>query len=274
MIRTDGHVDGASLVYTSNSMPNPVLLLIQYSLGIHSTVKREPLKHNIIDRDKILIPPNWDSWGKIKVLRDGFDIEGTSNKWSLEIQSAEPSEEIDIQKRNESSDLIKIWEENVKDPMATSNTLPTSTKENGLETRTISMQEFLGKQVETIERFKLEEDETAAKGIGKTSSTDMVSDSTTIDESSRVKEHVGPIQFNMGGINLDAEDMLNHIKGKGSARSNSPDKSKDNSSQPPTPEPTRQQGQQKDPEALASFFASLIKKSGGSGMNTPPRATR
>ena len=263
------------MVYTSNSIPNSSPLLIQYSLGIRSILKREPLKHNIIDRDKILIPPNWDSWGKIKVLREGFDIEGISKNWSLEIQYADDSEKNGYQPRIGSGDVVKSWEEIVKDPATTSSILPSSNPEGGLETQTIAMQAFLTKQMETIERFKLEEDGSAAKGIGKTSSADSASDITTIDESSRVKEYVGPIQFNMGGINLDAEDMLNHIKERGNVRSNSPEKPKDNSSLPSTPESSRQQGQQKDPEALASFFASLIKKSGGSsGANTPTRGTR
>ncbi|KAI4136584.1 MAG: hypothetical protein L6R39_007718 [Caloplaca ligustica] len=77
---------GSSLVFTSLSVPNSLPTLIHSSLGIHSLLKRQTLKHNVIDRDKVLVPPNWDSWGKIRVLREGFDVEGISSGWNVDIQ--------------------------------------------------------------------------------------------------------------------------------------------------------------------------------------------
>ncbi|KAL8938635.1 MAG: hypothetical protein Q9216_003782 [Gyalolechia sp. 2 TL-2023] len=77
---------GSSLIYTSLSVPNSLPTLIHSSLGIHSLLKRQTLKHNVIDRDKVLVPPNWDSWGKIRVLREGFDVEGISSGWSIDTQ--------------------------------------------------------------------------------------------------------------------------------------------------------------------------------------------
>ncbi|KAJ2973662.1 hypothetical protein NQ176_g6476 [Zarea fungicola] len=59
---------GASLIYTSQNTPSQLPSLIHSTLGITSLLKRQPLKHNVIDRDKIVVPPNWDSWGKIRVL--------------------------------------------------------------------------------------------------------------------------------------------------------------------------------------------------------------
>jgi hypothetical protein len=59
-------------------------------LGIHSLLKKQPLKHNVIDRDKVVIPPNWDSWGKIRVLRDGFDVDLVSNGWSIDLDQPFP----------------------------------------------------------------------------------------------------------------------------------------------------------------------------------------
>lgn len=72
-------------------MPNSLPTLVHSSLGIHSLLKKSNLKHNVTDRDKILIPPNWDSWGKIRVLREGFDVEGVSTGWSFDIQLPSPS---------------------------------------------------------------------------------------------------------------------------------------------------------------------------------------
>lgn len=83
--------DGASLIYTSTSDPNSLPTLIHSTLGIHSLLKKQSLKHNVIDKDKIIILPNWDSWGKIQVLREGFDIEGISSAWSIDIQQQSQS---------------------------------------------------------------------------------------------------------------------------------------------------------------------------------------
>src|SRR5206468_452821 len=67
---------------------NNVRTLTHSSLSIHSLLKREVAKHNIVDRDKVLVPPNWDSWGKIRILKEGFDPETVADAWSVEIQAA------------------------------------------------------------------------------------------------------------------------------------------------------------------------------------------
>ena len=260
-------------------MPNSASLLIQYSLGIRSTLKREPLKHNVIDRDKILIPPNWDTWGKIKILRDGFDIEGTSNSWTAETQPPQgDNPDIANEEKPEPSQLLQTWTKNLKTPDIMTSILPTKSDINGLETQTTDMQKFLASQTEVIECLKIEEEDATAKDNAK-GDADTNADTKTIDETSRVKEHIGPIQFNMGGINLDAEDMLNRIKERGNTRSNSPEKRPaDNSPSPSSFESTKQQLQQQDPEDLKNFFASLIKKGGGGGggsaPGTPPKGLR
>lgn len=78
---------GASLVYTASFDANHVRTLIHSSLSIHSLLKRAVAKPNFIERDKILIPPNWDSWGKIRPIGEGTDLEAISNTWSIEIQA-------------------------------------------------------------------------------------------------------------------------------------------------------------------------------------------
>src|SRR5258706_2679357 len=85
MMLTNRMADGASLIYTIPSVPSPLQTLIHSSLGIQSLLKRQPLRHNVIDREKVLVPSNWDSWGKIRVLREGFDVEGVNRGWSVDI---------------------------------------------------------------------------------------------------------------------------------------------------------------------------------------------
>ncbi|KAL8945842.1 MAG: hypothetical protein Q9222_007678, partial [Ikaeria aurantiellina] len=110
---------GSSLIYTSLSVPNSLPTLIHSSLGIHSLLKRQTLKHNVIDREKVLVPPNWDSWGKIRVLREGFDVEGISTGWNIDtelpLSSKEPSPSADLSTNT-----------SLTDPFATTNESPAS----------------------------------------------------------------------------------------------------------------------------------------------------
>jgi len=46
-------------------------------------------KPNALDRDRIQIPAGWDTWGKIGVLRDGFDCRGWGDAWEYDLDSQE-----------------------------------------------------------------------------------------------------------------------------------------------------------------------------------------
>src|SRR5437667_2694067 len=93
------------------------------SLSIRSLLKRETVKHNVIERDKILVSPNWDSWGKIRILREGFELEATGDAWSIEIQS--PPEELSAldpktrdatKKESETDSAVAMFETAFPDP--------------------------------------------------------------------------------------------------------------------------------------------------------------
>src|SRR5277367_2169290 len=118
--------DGASLIYTIPSVPSPLQTLIHSSLGIHSMLKKQPLKHNVIDRDKVVLPPNWDSWGKIRVLREGFDVEGVNQGWSIDIEEPlKPTADVATKGTNgqtgegeqpEPAGAVTHYEETIHDP--------------------------------------------------------------------------------------------------------------------------------------------------------------
>ncbi|KAH8147648.1 uncharacterized protein LAJ45_08112 [Morchella importuna] len=67
---------GASLIYTTPSAPSPIRPLIFSLLSIQSPQRQQVLKHNVIERDKVLVPPHWDSWepesegGAVEVYED------------------------------------------------------------------------------------------------------------------------------------------------------------------------------------------------------------
>lgn len=44
-------------------------------------------KPNTLNRDRIVVPAGWDSWGKIGVLRDGFDAKAWGEAWERDLSS-------------------------------------------------------------------------------------------------------------------------------------------------------------------------------------------
>ncbi|KAG5291882.1 dynein light intermediate chain [Histoplasma ohiense] len=268
---------GASLIYTTPFLANSLQSLIHSSLGIHSLLKRQSLKHNVIDRDKIIIPSNWDSWGKIRIIREGFDIEGVGTGWSIEIQD-KPKQfrgvsETDGDNRDEEttknnsgeadmedgSSATLIYEQTIRDPKLNLS-IARSTQPGGdraIEVETRDMQSFLSDQLQVLEQLKAE-DEQRDKQLRKGGSLKDQDNSISVDEPSRVSEHIGPVQFNMGGIQVDADDMLRKLKER---EANRTPVRKDPLPQTPTTSPGSGTGDDKmQNQALASFFAGLVNK--------------
>ena len=50
-----------------------------------------PHRPNVLDRDRIVVPAGWDSWGKITVVRDGFDCGRWGDAWEREVEHSENS---------------------------------------------------------------------------------------------------------------------------------------------------------------------------------------
>ncbi|KII95256.1 hypothetical protein PLICRDRAFT_34097 [Plicaturopsis crispa FD-325 SS-3] len=99
---------GAALFYTT-PLPATLQVLRQYALhllfappapspGLSSgtdapTPIRNPFpfqhKPNVLDRDHIVVPAGWDSWGKIGVLRDGFEAKVWGDAWEQDLEMSE-----------------------------------------------------------------------------------------------------------------------------------------------------------------------------------------
>ena len=196
-------------------------------LDIRSPLKKQALKHNVIDRDKVLVPPNWDSWGKIRVLREGFDVEGTSSEWSIYIQRPEPSSVNDSkdtdgtdpttmisQPTNSSPEgaVLSNYESTITNPQSTKPN-PQSAQTPQIEVSVKPTQEFLAAQLETITRLQAEDEKAASKTPNSTNPSSFNnSNNKTSDD--RVNEHIGPVQVNMGGIQVDADDMVKRLKNR------------------------------------------------------------
>lgn len=257
--------DGASLIYTSTSAPNSLPTLIHSTLGIHSQLKKQALKHNVIDRDKILVPPNWDSWGKIRVLREGFDVEGVSSGWGLALENSDQrAMDQSNDDKNSAADgtskapVIDLYEQTIQDPTGARD------QENAkprIEVSAPTHQTFLATQLEVMDRLKAEEEIAAGTSTPTRTALSQHSISNAPATNERLNDQIGPVQVNMGGIQVDADDMLRKLKNRDSTPKSPEPEGNASSAELSTPDMKAQN------EALNSFFAGLMKR----GANNSPR---
>ncbi|KAI9027143.1 dynein light intermediate chain-domain-containing protein [Phycomyces nitens] len=82
---------GAALIYTSTLYPHTFHNLRQYILHrlLTRSTKSFPfsLKAQVVERDSVFVPSGWDSWGKIRILKEGFDCEGLSAGWDADMEA-------------------------------------------------------------------------------------------------------------------------------------------------------------------------------------------
>ena len=260
-----------------------------------------------MDRDKILIPPNWDSWGKIRVIREGFDVEGTSAGWSIDIESSPaplnptvaaseglgPSTSTDPGEEHISSPLpegsvIPSYESTIQNPHP-----PSPPTRPMIDTEVTPNQIFLAEQQEAMNKLKAKEEAEAAaeaakaeeqereqaslsgdgtSGVGQKPRSDFERLSTRLSQNAdarRLQEQIGPVQTNVGGIEVDAEDMVAKMKRR-NARSDDLDSEastpvkKDGASGKGVETPDS-----KSNEALSNFFSDLLKRGGTGSPRTP-----
>jgi dynein light intermediate chain 1 len=211
---------GGSLIYTMPHLPDSssaLRRLVHSSLGIQSMLQKQTLKHNTTNRDHILVPPNFDSWGKIRILTEDFNVEAVSEVWTRDIQADMASEDDQISSNNNQSssaqqgknagDAVSMYEEVIKNPQREADIrsgLPNKKDSKALEVESKDTQSFLAEQAAILEGLSKEDERSqqqreTKKSLGPTGAGD-------------VEEHIGPVQFNMGGIQMDAEDMVKRLK--------------------------------------------------------------
>ncbi|KAL1866508.1 hypothetical protein Daus18300_006743 [Diaporthe australafricana] len=257
---------GASLIYTTPSVPSQLPTLVHSSLGIHSLLKKQPLKPNVIDRDKVAVPPNWDSWGKIRVLREGFDVEAVSEGWSIDLETKFPPPGRNLSTENGTANgdeydmdgyeitpgsAVTMFEESIRNPSLDALQMAgRDTQSTKLEVETMDTQAFLGSQTQRLETFKQKMEEE-----GQNDGKNLKKPTKGVDEDGRqvnVSDHIGPVQFNVGGIQVDADDMMKRLQDR-QAYGSSPE--------PESPVDDSTQAQQPiDTENLQNFFTNLMNR--------------
>jgi hypothetical protein len=73
---------------------------------------------NVVDRDQVVVPAGWDSRGKIRVLREGFDCEAVQRGWTADMEGLddEGAGETDDQRGSGKSGIgsaIRLWEDTI-----------------------------------------------------------------------------------------------------------------------------------------------------------------
>jgi dynein light intermediate chain 1 len=170
-------------------------------LSIQSPLRQQTLKHNVIERDKVFVPPHWDSWGKIRVLREGFDVEGINSGWSLDINGGD-----DATTGETEGGAVEVYEEVIKDISRGGADSLALLKGRVMEVPPVDTQEFLAQQFEILES-KAAEDKSSRDGKDAKKKRDVEDGSEKV-----LAEQVGPVQFNVGGIQVDAENMIESLK--------------------------------------------------------------
>lgn len=218
------------MIYTAPSVPSQLQTLVHSSLGIHSLLKKQPLKPNVIDRDKVAVPPNWDSWGKIRVLREGFDVEAVSEGWSIDLECKfpPPGRNASTQENGNTDGVeydadgyeitpgsaVTMFEESIRNP--TNDALQMTgrdTHSTKLEVETLDTQEFLATQVPKLETYKQKfEEEDRNRTDERSRKKQTVKDTDEDGNMANVSDHIGPVQFNVGGIQVDADDMVKRLQ--------------------------------------------------------------
>lgn len=86
---------GAALFYTAQSRSESYDILREYLLHRmfasnrhHSATSAFLFRHraSTVERDVLIVPAGWDSFGKIRALREGFDCESTANGWEWDVK--------------------------------------------------------------------------------------------------------------------------------------------------------------------------------------------
>lgn len=179
-----------------------------------------------------MVPPNWDSWGKIRVLGGAFEAESVSQGWvediderfangpiiTLETLEANRSPRNDVDDGEEmaptaadggplqTESALARYEDWCQDPDSGGIALVDSVMTNSAEVNVVSddTQKFLEGQLNLLETWKAQTPEKTALEARDRAGFQR--------DREAISEHIGPVQFNVGGIHVDADDMLQRIK--------------------------------------------------------------
>lgn len=151
-------------------------------------------------------------------MHEGFDVEGVSGGWLEDIQrewpllAAAPSTENGENgvAGSHGPSAVEHYEEWVPHASVGLQITEREGDNTVVEMESEDAQAFLAEQARVLEAMRLkaaEMDREKDGGKGGRKGEDL-----DVRTGSVVTDHIGPVQFNMGGIQVDADDMLQRIK--------------------------------------------------------------
>jgi len=226
---------GGSLIYTSSTQASNAVLtdLIRSSLSIQSLLKKTILKAEAIQRDSIIIPPNWDTAGKIKTLDSTFDVETIGRDWEAEIVAAVQNVSSQVLAEqltgtaSAPTDLLLNFSHKIQDPdhrFASASSV-TTTNDQSTKPRP-NLQAFLAAQLPVLRRLEAEDAQEISSQSHPDASTTQ--DSHTISRrepqlplraaggngaaTADATEIATPVLMNVGGVNVDVEAAVKQLR--------------------------------------------------------------
>ncbi|KAK9240031.1 dynein light intermediate chain-domain-containing protein [Lipomyces kononenkoae] len=145
---------GAALVYLSSESKTlfPLLfylvspsLLSEHSRNILIEASKN-IQPNVVDRDAVLIPSGWDSWSKILLIKEGFDVDGVSSGWSADV----------LRHDGDLEGIIEVYEDVVhafRGPPG--GTVGDDMLQKDVEIRSTNVQEFLRSQLAELNSIEV-----------------------------------------------------------------------------------------------------------------------
>lgn len=143
--------------------------------------------------------------------------------WSLdiaelaEVEPDSPTEQAVARKTKDSASAVHTYEERIRDPSLDALQAANSESDgHKLEVSSLDSQAFLATQLEILEKMRQGPEDRGMDSSryvrGRNEEMSGVDNGDGIEVDARVNEHIGPVQFNMGGIQVDADDMLQRLK--------------------------------------------------------------
>ena len=215
-------------------------------------------------------------------MREGFDVEGVSRGWSIDISARTQPQSIQVQKDDNQVNgtlpskvvegtVLPLYESTIIDPNATKKAR--ANEKPRIEVSVPNMQTFLASQQEVIARIAAEDEKSTTLTSAPSSSTfTSTSSETSASTHDHMSDQIGPVKVNMGGIQVDADDIVRKLQhqskrdssaNRGETEGERTPKGKAEGTTMSTPDMKAQN------EALQSFFSGLMKR----GASNSPRST-
>ncbi len=179
------------------------------------------LRANVVDRNAVLVPTGWDSWGKIQVVQEGFKPGDVLKGWEKAVEKQlndKDRDEGEIRDDDEEEGIEGMWAGIVPDvntgyrvgPVVTegSHALKSPTQDSAPRDREVHVepeQAFLARQLEMLMRDPQRDPRKAFRSVSGQPSRLGSNEDAFGASAGRGSGGVGPMAA--GGLNLPSVDM-------------------------------------------------------------------